>query len=578
VADQLERLKAALADRYTIERELGSGGTATVYLAKDLKHHRNVAVKVLRPELATALDTERFLRGIEITANLNHPHILPLLDSGEAEGFLFYVMPDVEGESLRIRLNTGKQLPIPEALKIAGEVADALGFAHEHNVIHRDIKPENILLEEGHAVVADFGVARAIEEAGERRLAEPGIAIATPAYLSPEHASGERELDGRSDIYALGCVLYEMLAGEPPFTGPTAESIAHQHLSAEPPSVTAVRPTVPDDVVNALGKALAKAPADRFFTAAQLVDALNAALLAASAPTVTVRRQVPLALLAVLAVLAAVVGTLLPRGRGVAIDPERIAVLPFENQTGADSLDTFGVIAADMISNSLARTGLVSVVPTARVLAVGRRLSATNPVALGFLAQATGAGLLVSGSFFFRGESLAVQTQVADVGRDWMLESLDLVVIPLDLFVVPETDQPAAMEQVLQMVAVALASRTDPRLSAVAPLADLPMSVEAYREYAEGMELTVYAQWAVALEHFRRALLLDSTSAQVLLMTALAEWQATGNVAKTDSLLSVVETHKSQLPPYHLAQFDSLLGWVRGDRGGALRGLMEPKG
>jgi serine/threonine-protein kinase len=218
MADVLERLKAALADRYRIERELGSGGMATVYLAEDLKHHRQVAVKVLRPELAAALGAERFLREIEITANLNHPHILPLLDSGEADTFLYYVMPYVEGESLRDRLVREKQLPIDDSLKIASEVADALGFAHEHNVIHRDIKPENILLEAKHAVVADFGVARAIDAAGETKLTETGIAIGTPAYLSPEQASGEPELDGRSDIYALGCVLYEMLAGQAPFS------------------------------------------------------------------------------------------------------------------------------------------------------------------------------------------------------------------------------------------------------------------------------------------------------------------------------------------------------------------------
>jgi TolB-like protein len=282
MTDLLSRLKAALSDRYTIERELGSGGMATVYLARDLKHERQVAVKVLRPELAAALGSERFLREIKIAANLNHPHILPLHDSGEADGFLFYVMPYVEGESLRDRLNREKQLPVADALKIATEVADALGFAHEHNVIHRDIKPENILLEAKHAVVADFGVARAIEEAGETRLTETGIAIGTPAYLSPEQASGERELDGRSDIYALGCVLYEMLAGQPPFSGPTVESIVHQHLAAEPQSVTAVRATVPGEVEAAVSRSLAKAPADRYQSAEELAAALSAVSGAAS--------------------------------------------------------------------------------------------------------------------------------------------------------------------------------------------------------------------------------------------------------------------------------------------------------
>ncbi len=275
MTDRLQHLRAALADRYAVERELGSGGMATVYLAEDLKHHRQVAIKVLRPELAAVLGSERFLREIEITAQLAHPHILPLLDSGAAAGFLYYVMPYVEGESLRDRLVREKQLPVEDALKLAGEVADALGSAHRRNVVHRDIKPENILLEEGHAVVADFGIARAVSVAGKTQLTETGISLGTPAYLSPEQAAGERELDGRSDIYALGCVLYEMLAGQPPFSGPTAESIAHQHLSAEAPSVTTIRPAVPEGVVCALRKSLAKTPADRFSDADEFARSLS---------------------------------------------------------------------------------------------------------------------------------------------------------------------------------------------------------------------------------------------------------------------------------------------------------------
>jgi len=269
------RLQTALADRYRFERSLGSGGMATVYLADDLKHHRKVAVKVLRPELAHALGSERFLLEIETTANLRHPHILPLFDSGEADGFLYYAMPLVEGESLRDRLDREKQLPLDDALRITREVADALVYAHGRGVIHRDLKPENILLEGGHAVLADFGIARAVTVAGGESLTETGIIIGTPTYMSPEQAAGNKDLDGRSDQYSLGCVLYEMLAGQPPFTGPTVQSIVHQHLTAEARLVTEIRPSVPADVATALGRALAKSPADRFGSVGELADALR---------------------------------------------------------------------------------------------------------------------------------------------------------------------------------------------------------------------------------------------------------------------------------------------------------------
>jgi len=307
VSDQSNRLSAALADRYRIERELGAGGMATVYLAHDLRHNRKVAVKVLRPELAAALGHERFLREIEIAAGLSHPHILPVHDSGEAAGFLFYVMPFVDGESLRDRITREKQLPLDDALRIAREIADALSFAHARGVIHRDIKPENILLQSGHAVVADFGIARAVDAAGGAQLTETGLAIGTPTYMSPEQAAGEREIDGRSDLYALGCVLYEMLGGQPPFTGPTIESVIHQHLTAEPPSVTQLRPAVPAAVAGVLQRALAKNPADRFNPVAQFADALRepprvTAAAAAAAPSAPWTRRIRVITLPLIAI------------------------------------------------------------------------------------------------------------------------------------------------------------------------------------------------------------------------------------------------------------------------------------
>ncbi|HVP14223.1 MAG TPA: serine/threonine-protein kinase, partial [Terriglobales bacterium] len=274
MAAALERLQSVLTGRYRIERELGRGGMATVFLAEDLKHARRVAIKVLDPELAAAVGPDRFLREIATVARLTHPHILPLHDSGVADGLLFYVMPYVEGESLRDRLAREKQLPVDDALRVAREVADALSYAHSCGVVHRDIKPENILLESGHAVVADFGVARAAAAAGER-LTETGIAVGTPAYMSPEQATGGRDLDGRSDLYSLGCVLYEMLTGVPPFAGTTIESLTHQHLNVTPRPVTELRPAVPAAVASALQRALAKAPADRFNPVAQFGEALG---------------------------------------------------------------------------------------------------------------------------------------------------------------------------------------------------------------------------------------------------------------------------------------------------------------
>ncbi len=270
----LNRLQVALADRYRIESEIGAGGMATVYLAQDLRHDRKVALKLLRPELSAVIGAERFLAEIKLTANLQHPHILPLFDSGEADGFLFYVMPFVEGESLRSRLNREKQLPVADAVRIATEVAGALDYAHRHGVVHRDIKPENILVHDGRALVADFGIALAASKAGGNRMTETGMSLGTPHYMSPEQAMGEREITARSDVYALGVVLYEMLTGDPPFSGSTAQAIVARVLTESPRPILPQRHTIPPHVEAAVLTALEKLPADRFGTAAEFAEAL----------------------------------------------------------------------------------------------------------------------------------------------------------------------------------------------------------------------------------------------------------------------------------------------------------------
>jgi serine/threonine-protein kinase len=419
MSDLLPRLTAALADRYRFERPLGAGGMALVYLAEDLRHHRKVAVKVLRPELAGAMGPERFLREIEIAAGLHHPHILPLYDSGDADGLLYYVMPLVEGESLRDRLTREKQLPMNEALQIAREAADALSYAHSRRVIHRDIKPENVLLESGHAVVTDFGIARAITAAGGAELTKTGIAVGTPAYMSPEQASGGRDLDGRSDIYALGCVLYEMLAGEPPFTGPTPQAIVARALTESPRPLQIVRETVPAAIAASIRKAMARTPADRFATAAQFADALAASPSDASgrgqgSSWLTTTPRIRLAIGALLLVGAAwAIVTRFSRPP-VPVSPTRIAVFPFSVR-GSGTIAYLAEGFVDLLSRNLDGVADLRSVDPATVLTTVAKSggSAVLDAERGrAVARRLGAGLYVLGSVLAAGGRLRIQAMV----------------------------------------------------------------------------------------------------------------------------------------------------------------------
>jgi serine/threonine-protein kinase len=350
MSDVATRLASALADRYRVERELGAGGMATVYLAHDLRHDRDVAIKVLHPDLGAALGSERFLSEIRTTARLQHPHILPLLDSGEADGLLYYVMPLVTGETLRTRLDRERQLPIAEAVRIAREVASALDYAHRHDVIHRDIKPENVLLHDGSALVADFGIALAVQQAGGQRITQTGLSLGTPSYMSPEQAMGERAIDARSDIYSLGALTYEMLVGEPPFTGATVQAIVSKVLSAEPASLTLTRKSVPPHVEQAVLTALAKLPADRFVTIGAFADALQAPTAssfagAAAVPRATrsARRRIALLVGAVFAVSTAAIGWWV--GRHSATAP--VAWTSFTQLTDASGVETSPSLSPD---------------------------------------------------------------------------------------------------------------------------------------------------------------------------------------------------------------------------------------
>ena len=435
--DLLDALRDALVDRYAVERELGRGGMATVFLAEDRKHGRPVAIKVLHADLAAALGAERFLREIEIAARLQHPHILPLYDSGSAAGFLYYVMPYVEGESLRDRLTREKQLSLEDTLRVATEVAGALAYAHSRGVVHRDIKPENIMLSGGTAVVADFGIARAVSAAGEgQQLTQTGTIIGTPAYMSPEQASGSDEVDGRSDEYSLACVVYEMLVGAPPFTGPTAQAIIARHSldMVSPPSI--VRQTIPDAVEGAILRALSKVPADRYPTTALFAEALNTPSAATGAyrrATLErgMRRQTPALrrLLPIAAVAVALAGYLALRsaraGRGAVtsgLDPKHIAVLYFDDLSPNHSLGYL----ADGITEALI-ADLARVQPLTVISRNGVSPYHGLTVQPDSIARVLSVGTLVTGSVEQTGDRFRVTVRLVDgaSGADFKRASFD---------------------------------------------------------------------------------------------------------------------------------------------------------
>lgn len=418
--DLLPKLTAALGDRYRVARELGHGGMAVVFLAEDLKHHRHVAIKVLRPELSAILGGDRFLREIEIAAALQHPHILPLYDSGQADGLLYYVMPFAEGESLRQRIAREQQLPLDAALRITREVGSALQFAHDRGVIHRDVKPENIMLPGGHAVVADFGIARALHAASPERLTASGIAVGTPHYMSPEQAGGSSAIDGRSDQYSLACTTYEMLIGQPPFTGPSPQAIAARHSLEPVPSLRVVRQTVPPGVEQAVMRAMAKLPADRFRSVEQFLEALESPDAAMARPVEAARppdragfrmRWRAPVLLGV-GLLAATAGWWFVAGRepgGLQPTPARVtavAVLPFQDLAGGPDSAYLGDGVTDGLIADLAQVGSLKVISrSSGAVAQG----AARP--LGELASRLGVQAVVQGSVRRTGDSVSLRVR-----------------------------------------------------------------------------------------------------------------------------------------------------------------------
>ena len=515
---QLDRLRAALADRYAVEREIGAGGMATVYLAQDLKHDRQVAVKVLRPDLAAAMGADRFLREIKIAAQLHHPHILPLYDSGETDDFLYYVMPYIEGESLREKLTREGELPIAEAVKILREVADALVSAHKHGVVHRDIKPDNIMLSENHALVTDFGVAKAVSEAtGGQALTTAGVAIGTPAYMAPEQAAAEPHIDHRADIYSLGVLAYELLPGRPPFTGATQQMVLAAHITQAPEPVTNHRPAVPPELAQVVMRCLEKKPADRWQSAAELLPHFEtvptpsggveptAAVPAAGSSQKKSSTPWLVGIGAAAALVIAAIG-LMRGGEGNAASPavgadvgKSIAVLAFADMSPQGDQEYFSDGIAEEILNALTKIPNLKV--AARTSSFAFKGTNANAQAIG---EQLGVSTVLEGSVRKEGNTIRVIAQLIDTNDGFQLWSGTYTRELHSVFAIQEEIARAIVSQ----LEITLTGGDQAPLVAVAT-----DNTEAYDEYLRGRyqwnrrsEESLFA----AVDHFRRAIHLDS--------------------------------------------------------------------
>jgi len=528
-----DRLAAALADRYRIERELGQGGMATVYLAQDLKHDRQVAIKVLKPELAESLGRQRFVREIRIAARLNHPHILPVHDSGEAEGFLYFVMPVVQGQTLRDRLDAEGTLPVDEALRIASDIADALDYAHRHDVVHRDIKPENVLLHEGHAVVADFGIGRAVAAAATETatLTQIGVTVGTPAYMSPEQAAGD-ELDGRTDLFALGCVMYEMLTGNMAFAAATVQATLALRFHYSPPAVSEARSEVSAEVAGLVTRLLEKTPADRYATGAQVISALRTAT--TSGPRGIVPRP--------------------------AESPAQksIAVLPFTD-LGAEGDDEF---FSDGLTEELITdlSGVRALRVTSRNSSMQFKRTTQSSVEIG---RRLGVRYLLTGSVRKAGNALRITAQLVDAEQDAPLWAEKYSGTMDDVFDVQERVSRA----IVDALQVTLTSAEQVRLAA-RPI----QHARAFELYLEAR--AEMRRYGASLDHARmlldRAVEIEGESPPLRAMRAFMEFsKVRGGTASDLAPLEVAEREARSLvelvpdAPYGHA----LLGFVAYERG-----------
>jgi serine/threonine-protein kinase len=556
VSDLLNELQAAVGDAYRVERELARGGMSRLFMATEASLNRRVVIKLLPPEMVSEVSAARFKREIAVAAQLQHPNVLPVLSAGASDGLIFYVMPYVEGESLRHRLQAEGKLSIEFALQILGEVADALAYAHQHGVVHRDIKPENILLLQDHAVLTDFGVARAVEEAREgTRLTAVGAAVGTPGYMSPEQAAGDHNLDARTDVYALAVVGFEMLSGEQPFTGATPQSVMAAHLTQDPRPVSDLRPEAPAPVVDAIARGLAKDPLSRYQTSGEFRDALRAAATptAASAPA----RAWKLAAGALAAVLvAALVFTLWPRGYHIEGDPRQsIVFFPFENRTGAAENDYLEEASMNLLGLAVGHWEDMRVYDDERTSSLMRRRSLESAADIDFdaaqdMAQDARVGTFVLGDIRRERDSIAVEAKVHDVATGERIAT-EIVRAGAGADPRPLFDSLAA-----RLLHVSGAPTGEvPGLTA-----QTTRSLEAYRAYLAGIQALQLLEIDSARAHLERAVAIDSTFA--LAYMRLVDADGWAGLERTDpqsrrALIAKVQRYSETLPPRYrmLARF-----------------------
>lgn len=565
MTDPVAELRRALRTRYDLQGELGRGGMSIVVRARDLRHNRDVAVKILRAEFSAALGSDRFLREIQIAARLQHPHILPLYDSGEEARIHYFVMPCVEGETLRQRLSHEHGIPIGEALRIAREIGSALAYAHAQGIVHRDIKPENILLSSGLAIVADFGIARAQLAAVGDRVTDSGVAVGTPGYMSPEQAGGEQQLDGRSDIYSLGCVLFEMLAGEPPFTGPTPKAVVARHMQQPPPALHIVRPTVSHQLEQVINRALAKVPADRYATADQFVEALAEAERPGVAPAPTNRTIRTLGAAAAIAALAIVAW--LGFGGKAAIDDKKIVVFPLAERGIPRADSGVGYDLALVIEAALEHTDPLKWIDGWQRLDARQRANVglVTPDAARALTLARGARYYLDGIARSDVDSASVTLRLTDATGD-SLVAQETINAPVS--------QPlyqlglAAVLKLLPKILdpgrrVDLAALTDRKPGAVA------LFIQGERNYRE-------ARFLQALDLYRRAVGLDSMLAFAAVKGAQAASWA-NHLGEAEQLARAAVSHPSALTPRYAHFAQGLLAYVRGQADSAVYWLEKAR-